>query len=482
MDEVWVRVLVKIGLVFLLFVLWFGGAWFKYMGVGRRMSKAIECGDVAALRILVQKYRKILVEDDYEVLVSYLSLAVIQNQHECLKELLALGDAAHLQQRAYEEDDSSLLQLCIEHASPEMLRTMLAAGMQPAAEAESPWLYCCVHASVAHARVLREFGGDIITPEQAEEEGGKTPLHAVVYGWFYNPGESAAMVRYLLQECGADPNVMTLAGNTPLDLACDETHVGFEGNDELCRLLTEAGGKRGRYLRVQVPSYTGRVLVTGALPDVAALVPALPEGVSLTPHHTPWDSVALDAALNNGSYQDEFVAHVRNHTSHVLVTVQGQDGEDPVAVAQRAIEVLHLLQTIPGTVGVQFQSYIGSALQGESGSLFPYNLVGIELGRTVDDDYLLATRGMVDYGLAEVEVEMPALLIEEKKLSPFAPLGDVLIQLMRGTSSIEPGHTLTLCGYFSRADWGCLGTTGVTGLRIEMTTSDKPDFELEDDE
>lgn len=474
-DALWIKPLVKIGLVLVCFVLCFAWYWFKFMGVSRKMIKAIEEGDVAALRILVQRHRGMLVEDDFEALTTYLTLAVSVNQLECLKVLLELGDAAHLQERTLEEDDDSLLQLCVEHGSPEMLRTMLAAGMKASAEPESPWMHCCIHGSVEHARVLKEFGGDVMTPEQLDGLDGETPLHAVVYGWYYNPAESVAMLRYLLHEYGADPNVMSVAGNTPLDLACDETHVGYENNDELRRLLTEAGGKRGRNLRVPVPAYSGRVFVKGELPDVATIAAALPAGLTVTAHAEPWNPQALRESLKDSPIKDSVIEQILSHTSYVQVAVQGNEGDDPVAVAERAMTALLLFETMPGVVGVQFQSFIGSAFKGEPGELMPFNLIGVALGRMDDGAYLLATQGMTDYGLPEVEISVPENLVKKQNITPFAPLGDVLLQLMRGTTAMEPGHSATLLGrFYTTIGWQELHTTGATGFFCEMSADPTP--------
>ncbi|MBQ3217996.1 MAG: hypothetical protein IJB33_03915 [Akkermansia sp.] len=81
---------------------------------------------------------------------------------------------------------------------------------------------------------------------------------------------------------------------------------------------------------------------------------------------------------------------------------------------------------------------------------------------------------MSDYGLAEVELEMPASVYEKGKLSPFAPLADVLHQLMRGTSAIEDGHTLTLCNLHAEIEWDTLLTTGGEGYRVVMTDEPTP--------
>ncbi|MDO5464453.1 MAG: ankyrin repeat domain-containing protein [Akkermansia sp.] len=468
MDATWIKPLIKIGLVVLFMALCFGWYWVKFYRIGRHIAQAIEKGDVAALRILLQKNRSYLVDDDYELLVSYLMVAMMENSTDCMKELLSLGgNAAHLQERLKETDDVELLNLCVQHGSPEMLRLLLESGMKPETETESPWLSCIVHGSVEKARVLVELGADKITESQSQEAHGNSPLHAVVYGWFYNPEESLAMLRYLLHEYGADVNACSISGNTPLDLACDETHVGYEKNDELRRLLTEAGGKRGRNLRVPVPTYSGRVFVKGELPDVATIAKAWPEGVTITAHTGQWNADTLRESLDESPLKDEVIAQIMSHTAYVEVAVLGNVNDDPVSVAERALTALFLFETMPGVVGVQFQSFIGSAFKGEPGELMPYNLVGVALGRTEDDEYLLATQGMTDYGLPEVELEMPES-VYEKRLTPFEPLADVLYQLMRGTSAIEPGHTMTLCNLYSEVEWGTLVTTGCEGYRVVM--------------
>ncbi|MDO5471797.1 MAG: ankyrin repeat domain-containing protein [Akkermansia sp.] len=465
--------LVKIGLGLVVVVLFY--VW-KYIGVNRRIMKAIDAGDAAQMRTLLNKNRDFVNEDKDELLSSYLTYAIIGGQMECVKALLELGDGAQLQKKGVESEEASVLNFCVEHASAEMLRLLLAAGMKAEVEPESPWMACCLHGKVEHARVLAAAGEDGVTDEQRAAAPGQTPLHAVAYGWFYNPEESAAMVRYLLQEYGADVNVCTIAGHTALDLAYDETHVGYERNDELRRLLTEAGGKRGRSLRVPKPVYVGRVFVTGSLQALTIEESLQVKGVSLLRHQEAWSADELEAALSKYPLKDSAKQQLLTHSAYVEVRAEGADGEDPVAVAERALSVLRILETMPGVVGVQFQSFISSNFKGEGEELCPYNLIGVALGRTDDDDYLLATRGMMDYGLPEVEIEVPADLYEGKKVSPFEALGDVLIQIMKGCSAIEPGHTMTLCGkYFSYAEWERLLCTGEEGLRVVMTEDGAPE-------
>ena len=479
MDTVWIKLIVKVGLVLAGLALCFLWYHIKFSLIGRRITGAIERNDVSGLRILLQRYRKYLVEDDCDVLVAFLMVAAMNDSSACMKELLAMGDAAQMQKKAIEDEEAELLNLCVQHGSPEVLREMLAAGMKAEVETESPWLRCFVYGSVEKARVLAEYGADKVTEEQMEEEHGNTPLHAVVYGWFYDPKSSGVMLDYLLNEYGADVNACTPSGNTPLDLACSETQVGYEGNDELRRKLTEAGAVRGRSLRVPEPEYSGRVFVQGELPELSAMAGVPPQGVTMVGHDEPWDKEKLSALLEEGSIKNEVADGMLSHTHYVEVTARGNRGEDPISIAERALTVLRMLETMPDVVGVQLEYSVGGAFRTEDETLYPYDLVGVALGRTDEDAYLLATRGMEVYGLPEVELEMPEEVFECGKLSPFAPLADVLLQLMRGTAAIEPGHTMTLCNLFSEVEWDRHLTTGNLGYRILMSGETTPEHLLQ---
>lgn len=474
MDSVWIKLIAKVSLFLACIALCFLWYRIKFSVIGRRITGAIERGDAAELRIQLQRYRKYLVEDDYDMLVAYLMVAAMGNSAACMKELLKLGEAAHLQKRAMEEEDAELLNICVEYGSPEVLREMLAAGMKAEEETESPWLHCFVHGSVEKARVLVSYGADKVTPEQAEEDQGNSPLHAVVYGWSHNAAAAGRMLDYLLHEYGANVNACTLSGNTPMDLACSETQLGYKQNEKLRLKLTEAGAVRGRSLRVPEPKYSGRVFVQGVLPELSAIAGVLPQGVSILGHAEPWDKEKLSALLEQGSIKREVAERILSHTHYVEVTACGSKGEDPIRVAERALAVLRLLESMPDVVGVQLEASVGREFRSNDEELYPYDLVGVALGRTDEDAYLLATRGMEIYGLPEVELEMPEEVFESGKFSPFAPLGDVLCQLMRGTTAMEPGHTLTLCAHFSEVEWGQHLTTNRVGFRILMSDETTP--------
>lgn len=475
MDNTLEKVLLKGGWVLLFFIVSFAWAWVKYTKRTKKMVAAIEAGNAELLRVEVKKLRSELQEDDFEMLTPFLELAVIQNQPECMKVLLELGDAARLQLRTKEEEDADLLSLAVEQSSPEMLRLLLSAGMKPAVEDVSPWMRCCLKGDVASARVLAEFGADVLTEEQKEENCGLSPLHAVVYGWYYNPKEAAAMVHYLLNEHKDDVNALSPAGNTPLDLACDETHVGYEGNDELQRILKAAGGRRGRSLRVPQPSYAGRVFVAGALPEYAHICSELPAGVRVTPHEGPWKAGTLADELASTALAEDVIADILTHTAYIEVAVQGESWEDPIAVAERACGVLQRLSELEGVVGLQFQNFYGLQFNEDDEGFNPLNLVELCPGKTKDGTCIIGTNGMTAYGLQEFEVVVPSEVVEGRKLSPFEPLYTLLKQAVNGTTTLEVNHTLTLCGLFTTLDWGEHSSSGNTGFRVILSAEETPD-------
>ncbi len=473
------KFLLKGGWVLLFFIGSFVWAWLRYTKRTKKMVEAIEAGNAKLLRVEVQRLRSELQEDDFEMLTPFLELAVIQNQPECMKVLLELGDAARLQLRTKEEEDADLLSLAVEYSSPEMLRLLLSAGMRPEVEDGSPpWMRCCLKGDVASARVLAEFGADVMTPEQMEENSGLSALHAVVYGWYYNPTSSAAMARYLLEEHGDDVNACSPAGNTPMDLACDETHVGYEGNDELQRILKAAGGLRGRSLRVPQPAYAGRVFVAGGLPEYTHLCSELPAGVRVTPHEGAWKKGTLADELASTALGEDIVAGILTHTAYIEVSVQGEMWEDPIAVAERACSVLQRLSVLDGVVGLQFQHFYGRCFNEDDEGFNPLNLVELCPGKAEDGTCVIGTNGMTDYGLQEFEVVVPAEVVAGRNLSPFEPLYVLLKQAVDGTTALEVNHTLTLCGLFSTLDWGEHVSSRNTGFRVFLSAEETPESYL----
>lgn len=466
---------VFLGGVLLYFAVSFLWHWLRYTGATRKMIAAIERGNADGLRALVQKHRQLLVDDDYATLAPLLPLPVMMNEPECMKVLLELGDAAHLQVRVQETGEMGMLGVAVEQADPEMLRLLLKAGMTPGAEPEAPMLRAAIHGKVEHARVLVEFGGEVFTAAQRREVHGQGALHGVVYGWGRDQQAALAMLDYLVLEQGADINVRSDAGNTALDLAYDETHVGYEDGRELRLRLVELGGKRGRSLQVPLPEYRGRVFIAGDMPDLSPVMGSLPLGVRVAPHAEPWVAPEKQSLLKDSSLKDEVIAAIESHTCYVEVVVTGREGEDPVDVAERGCMALRRVAALPGVVGLQFQQFIGSRFHGRcSFRISPLNLVGARLGLGEDGAFLIGTLGMADYGLAEVEIVVPQRVAAKRKLNPFEPLTLVLEQLLEGVTGIEPGHTMTLCECFTRVEWGEHRTSGRTGFRIVMTERATP--------
>ena len=453
MDTPLLKLLIKVGLVLVCCAAIFLYHFTRGLSGGRRMDKAILRGDVTVLKRLVEKYREMLLEDDAELLGHLVELAVAADcSPECLKLLLSLYSPERIQRNLRDKEEVNLLGLAVSCSSPSLLRLLLDSSMKPETESESPWLRCCVLGKVEHARVLAEFGGEVMTTAQSEEAKGVQPIHAVVYGWYEHPEASRPMLEYLLER-GGDVNALTIAGNTALDLACDETHVGYQVHEELRERLMRAGGVRGATLRCPEPRYTIRILCKDGKPELRAYVAALPEGVSITEYAEPWCGVSGLLEL----YPDmnaEFRGEVEAHNSWIEVQAQGKPGEFPPKVAERCYAAAHELAGHYSVVAVQFGRFFGkSFINQESEQPDPFSMIALERALSEDGCYIICTRGMQDYGLQEYELVIPQTLCRKSNLHPLQPLGDALCQAFAGTTCLEPGHTMTICDRFATVEW-----------------------------
>lgn len=444
----------------------FAFCWWRVKRKFRRLMNAVVQGDIAALESILKKQE--LSMDDLVL------MAITADRAESLRFLLKQSsDALALQKEIREENGMSVFWFAVAFASPAVLRLLLESGMKPELEKESPWIYCCVEGKPEHARVLAEFGADVMTPEQRDESKGIGPIHAVVYGWFEHPEESLPMLNYLLER-GEDVNALSSSGNTPLDLAYDETHVGFRTVDSLRDILEKAGAKRGASLRVPHPVYTIRLFLNEVMPDIRSYLNALPEGVSLTEHRSPWSE--MPALLD--TYEDlpeEFRDNMCAHTGWLEIRVTGQPGEYPPEVVKRGFVAARQLVRHYAVSGVQCGRYLGSSFaELEEDEINPLEMVHLVRAVTQDNVAVLCTDGMTEYGLPEYELIVPVSVCEKRNLNPLAAMLDVLMQAVNGTSCLEPGHTMTLMDCFTTVEWGETLLTQKQGFLIQMTGDKTP--------
>lgn len=446
----------------------------KYMYLFRRMRRCVEAGDSDKLAALLEKYHQEAEEMEYRsaLLVS----AIFADDPKSVRVLLDGRDGKVIQAQL-EEEDIDFLSLAVGGAGPQVLRLLLESGMKPADDSHSLWLMCCGDALVEHAKVLADFGYDKLTPGQVEADGGKTALHVAVYGSAEHPEEAADMLKYLLKK-GEDVNAMTPAGNTPLDLACDRSHVRVEEENDLAALLEAAGGKRGASLRVPHPRYTARVFVKGDLPDISQM--DLPEGVTVQAHEGTYqdeDKYFADYLAENLEAAD--AERIRNHSAYLEITVQGAEHELPVKAAGRAYAVAYRLSQQPGVVGVQFARKIApkfSGMPGNPEAPMPWDLVPFHSFTASDKSVeIVCTDGMVDYGLQEYTLAVPFEAYESKDINPLAAMLMLTHMTMEGTTCLEPGHTMTLEGVFTRVEWGEHPISRKPGFIILMSHAETPE-------
>jgi hypothetical protein len=130
-----------------------------------------------------------------------------------LGDVEALGDA-DLSVRG--GDGFTPLHLAAFFGGAEAVRTLLARGADPDADAENTFGVRPIHSAAAvgdHAsvRALLEAGAN----PNVRQQGGYTPLHTAAHNG------DAALVRLLLEH-GADPRAADESGTTPAGMAADD--------------------------------------------------------------------------------------------------------------------------------------------------------------------------------------------------------------------------------------------------------------------
>ncbi len=430
--------------------------WLLFSGRGDSrhvdaMDAAIEAGDEAMLTALLKKHPRVAasVNDVTFLLVK----AVMQNRASMVQELLDLGHRAADLQRCARDHATDLLNVAIRDADADVLRMLLVAGIKETEEETAPLLMCYIVGRPEHLLVLQRF--EAMRMAEAQNAAGYTPLHAASIRFSSNPTVILQMVRELL-EGGADVNALTAGGNTPLDLAMDQTHEGVGDDDSLVQLLLAYGAKSGRCIRVPEPAYRGRVYVGGRpapLPHVE-----LPAGVKLASVQGRLGAAECQELLayNNiqGAAADAFLAH----KAYVEVTVQGEPGEDPLKVAERALSVLVQLVAMADVVGVQFEQTLltdASPILETEGAFNPFLYTALRFAQYRKDYFLVDTAGLASFGVPELELIVECKSMRRKHR---ALLSQLLVDLssaaLSGHSAWEPGHTATLCGKFCRISYG----------------------------
>lgn len=430
--------------------------WLLFSGRGGsrvvdEMDAAIVAGDEAALTRLLKKHPRVAanVNDVTFLLVK----AVMQNRAAMVQELLDLGHRAADLQRCARDHETDLLNVAIRDADADVLRILLVAGIKETEEETAPLLMCYIVGRPQHLLVLQRF--EATRMADAQNAAGYTPLHAASIRFATNPAVILQMVRALL-EAGADVNALTTGGNTPLDLAMDQTHEGAGDDDSLVQLLLAYGAKSGRSIRVPEPAYMGRVYVRhlpATLPGVE-----LPAGVALAPVQAALGAAECQALLENNNIHGAAADGFRAHKAYVEVTVQGDAGEDPLKVAERALGVLVQLVAMADVVGVQFEQTLltdAAPILETQGAFTPFLYTALRFAQYKKDYFLVDTAGLASFGVPELE-----LIVECKALGrkPRALLSQLLVDLssaaLSGRSAWEPGHTATLCGKFCRISYG----------------------------
>ena len=433
------------------------------------IEATIKAGDDAQFSSLLKKNgQEVTSLND----VTYLLLrAVMHNRYGMVQEILDLGHKASDLQRCALDHEVNLLSLAISEADADVLRILLAAGMKDEVEVSSPLLNCYVHGKPEHLRVLQMFDATQILP--AQNERGYTPLHVAAIKFSRNPEGVLSMIRPLLEN-GADVNAVTVVGNTPLDMALDETHEGAGKTEALVELLKEYGGRTGRSLRVPQPSYTGRVYFAKELPQL--LTDALPCGVEVRYMDAPaQDGVPSRAQMEVYAVSEKDVEKLLSHQAYVEVCVKGQAGEDPLQVAARALSVLVKLASMPDIVGVQFEQAVIVSEDYklcDEDSFNPLLYTTLHFGQYKDEFVMVDTAGLSRFGLPEVELIVNCkTLAKNKKIGLARLVADLSSVAIMGTSAWEPGHTATLCGLFCKIGYGKHSVTEKEGFVFMIAPS-----------
>lgn len=387
--------------------------------------------------------------------VTFLLLkSIMANRESMVQDLLDLGHSVNEVQRCAIDHGVDLLSVAIEMAGVDVLRMLMSAGMKETQEVSPPVLTCYAAGKPEHLKILQMF--DATEFSATQKQTGFTPLHVAALGFAEKQEVILAMLKPLL-EGGADVNAMSAGGNTPLDMAMDKTHAGAGNTDALVELLLAHGARRGRSLRVPVPSYSGRLYFADSLPALADS--DLPAGVQLVSH------AYKTADLDGADFPQEFTttpagkAALQAHRSYVDVLVRGKQGEDPLEVAGRGLQVLTSLSKTPGVVGVQFEKSLlvpsEYVLVEEDGSFSPLLYADLRMGYTQDKMILVDTAGLSRFGLREVELIVAEKNVKKDRTSLLSGLvADLSAAVLAGSSAWEAGHTASLRGMFCRIGYG----------------------------
>lgn len=215
-----------------------------------------DCADAdagAVVKLVIDKarsksstadFRKFVNEADADTGRSPLLSAVIRNQPETTRLLLAAGASPN----STSKDGQAPLHVALEARSHDVARHLLAAGAnpdQPNAMGLNPLYWMVDKGDVEAVKVLLEGGAK---PNMAGE-GGWMPLHRAIGGVapaapavpgqpVPQPRANPELVQLLLGK-GANPNALLANGNTPLHMALEHDDI------EAVRLLLAGGAKPG---------------------------------------------------------------------------------------------------------------------------------------------------------------------------------------------------------------------------------------------
>jgi ankyrin repeat protein len=134
-------------------------------------------------------------------------------------EAAALGRMDGLDPGARSGDGFTALHLAAYFGGAETVRSLLAAGADPDADAANPFAVRPLHSAVsvrdhASVRALLAAGAD----PNVRQQGGYTPLHSAAHS------DDAELVRLLLAH-GADPALTADDGRTAADMAGERTRA-----------------------------------------------------------------------------------------------------------------------------------------------------------------------------------------------------------------------------------------------------------------
>lgn len=449
-----------------------GIIWFIISGRADRsvdeMERVIVAGDEERLAVLLKNSPQ--VADSLNDVTYLLMKSVAYNRPSMVQELLGVGHRATDIQSCARDHEVDLLCSAIGEADAEVLRILLSAGMKESLEKYAPVQMCYMMGRPEHLRVLEMFDATGMTEEQNARK--YTPLHAAAIRFSENPQVILPMVSALLQK-GADVNALSSGGNTPMDMALDETHEGAGQTELLVDLLRAHGGTTGRILRVPQPMYDGAVYFSGSTPDCGAI--ELAEGVEIVACNESDTTLPANEELEACGLTPESLAALRKHRSYVLVRVKGKAGDDPLQVASKGLSVLVQLTNLPGMVGFRFEkNFIPTRdfIYSEEGEFNPMIYTSLKMAHTEDDYILVDTSGLSRFGLAEVELIINRKVLNKNKHLALGELiADLSTAAISGKTAWEAGHTATLRGMFCQIAYGKHSVTHNDGIVVIVAES-----------